>query len=411
MFIIPGYINDKTTDEGLTISSSIQQNSVLVDANDLIQEYEDIKKFGCEKLDSELKEFLHEQGMLLSHSEIKNQLDEVKNLLNKTLLITLMPTEGCNFRCPYCYENHNNIFMSKDNLIAIQNFIEQNISSFDKLELNWFGGEPTLCMDYIKSFSSFILSLKEKHDFIFHSNITSNGYLLNLENFKMCYKCGITTYQITIDGFTHDKTRPFVDGSGTLSTILDNLVAIHSLTENDYHYQFIIRHNILSNDLDLSWYDYLKKIFEDDPRFKVVVRSVNDWGGNFVKSLDILKNNKKETLKIHQDYIHKIGLDIEEGNHLLFGNICYASYPNGYIFRPNESIVKCSVALDNPLNIIGKIDNNKVVIQDTKNKLWVMNDYSEDYFKCKNILSCLNLNCRYHSLIQNDTHCSLKERN
>lgn len=59
MFIIPGYINDKTTDEGLTISSSIQQNSVLVDANDLIQEYEGIKKFGCEKLDSELKEFLH----------------------------------------------------------------------------------------------------------------------------------------------------------------------------------------------------------------------------------------------------------------------------------------------------------------------------------------------------------------
>lgn len=55
MFIIPGYINDKTTDEGLTISSSIQQNSVLVDANDLIQEYEDIKKFGCEKIRFRIK--------------------------------------------------------------------------------------------------------------------------------------------------------------------------------------------------------------------------------------------------------------------------------------------------------------------------------------------------------------------
>lgn len=399
------------TDEGLTVTSSIQQNSILIDTKDLIQEYKDIKKCGCENLDTELKSFLHEQGMLLSHSEIKKQLDDVKDLLNKTLLITLMPTEGCNFRCPYCYENHESIFMPKENSLTIQNFIEQNISSFDKLELNWFGGEPTLCMDYIKSFSSYILSLKEKYDFIFHSNITTNGYLLNLDNFKTCYNCGITTYQITIDGFSHDKTRPFVDGSGTLSTIIKNLTSIHSLSKDDYHYQIIIRHNILSNDLDLSWYDYLKDIFEDDSRFKVVVRSVNDWGGDSVKSLDILKNDKKETLKIHQDYIQKIGLNIEEGDHQLFGNICYASYPNSYIFRPNGSIVKCSVALDNPLNIIGKLDNNKVVIQESQNKLWVTNDYSEDCYQCSRILSCLNLNCRYHSLIQNDKHCMIMERN
>ncbi len=411
MFIIPGFINDTSSEEGLIITSSIQQNSVLLDSKDLIHEYNEIKKYGCDNLDTELKRFLHEQEMLMTYGEIKKQLDTVKNLLNKTLLITLMPTEGCNFRCPYCYENHDNIFMPKENIIAIQNFIEQNISSFEKLELNWFGGEPTLCMNYIKSFSSFIFSLKEKYNFIYHSNITSNGYLLNLENFKTCYNCGITTYQITIDGFTHDETRHFVDGSGTLSTIIDNLLDIHFLSENDYHYQFIIRHNILSNDFDLSWYDYLKKLFEDDPRFKVVVRSVNDWGGDSVKSLNILKSDKKETLEMHQDYIQKIGLNIEEGDHLLFGNICYASYPNGYIFRPNGTIVKCSVALDNPLNIIGKIDNDRVVINENKNEVWINNIYLEDCFKCKKILSCLNLNCRYHSLIQNDTQCALKERN
>ncbi len=411
MFIIPGYINDKTTDEGRIIKSSIQQNSILLDSKELIQEYDVIKKKGCEKLDSELKQFLHEQGLLLSREEIKGQLDEVKDLLKKTLLITIMPTEGCNFRCPYCYENHNSLFMPKEYLLTIQQFIEQNISSFDKLELNWFGGEPTLCMEYIKNFSSFIFSLKEKQDFTFHSNITTNGYLLNLDNFKTCYKCGITTYQITIDGFSHDKTRPFVDGSKTLSTILNNLIAIHSLSKEDYRYQIIIRHNILSNDFDLSWYDYLKDLFEDDPRFKVVVRSVNDWGGDSVKSLDILKNNKTETLKIHQDYIQKLGLSIEEGEHQLFGNICYASYPYSYIFRPNGSIVKCSVALENPLNMIGKIDNNKVVIQEEQNKLWVTNDYSEKCFQCSRILSCLNLNCRYNSLIKNDNHCMFMGRN
>ena len=408
MYIIPGFITDKMSEDGLIITSSVRQNSILLDSNELISEYKNIKNEGCSDLNTELRQFLHEQELLLSKEETIKQLDEVKDLLNQTLLITLMPTEGCNFRCPYCYENHDSVFMSDEHLQAIKNFIHENITNFNRFELNWFGGEPTLCMNVIKEFSQYIFTLKEKYNFNFISNITTNGYLLNIDNFKTCYECGIRTYQITIDGFNHDQTRPFIDGSGTLSTIINNLKTIHFLPK-EYQFKIIIRHNILSNDFDLSWYDYLHKLFGDDERFGIVVRSVNDWGGDTVKSLSLLKEEKTKTIEVHQNYIKQIGMDIEEGDNQLFGNICYAGYPHSYIFRPNGSIVKCSVALDNPLNIIGNIEDNKVNIHSHLNELWFQNDYSEKCLTCTKILSCMNMNCRHRTLIEKKDHCKMQE--
>ena len=40
---------------------------------------------------------------------------EIQNkVINSGLYITFITTEDCNFRCPYCYEEHKNNFITQD---------------------------------------------------------------------------------------------------------------------------------------------------------------------------------------------------------------------------------------------------------------------------------------------------------
>lgn len=85
----------------------------------------------------------------------------------------------------------------------------------------WFGGEPTLFKDRI---IAFMQTVKKKipDDIILNGYMTTNGYLLDFENFLDYYNVGITGYQITLDGFshTHDELRKLKSGEATWDTVI-----------------------------------------------------------------------------------------------------------------------------------------------------------------------------------------------
>ncbi|MFR8333548.1 MAG: hypothetical protein ACLU9S_15275 [Oscillospiraceae bacterium] len=56
-----------------------------------------------------------------------------------------------------------------------------------------------------------------------------NEYVLDVDAFRQYYAAGIVSYQVTLDGWKHDETRPHVSGKGTLQTILNNLIALSTL--------------------------------------------------------------------------------------------------------------------------------------------------------------------------------------
>ena len=126
---------------------------------------------------------------------------------------------------------------------------------------------------------------------------------------------------------------------------------------NEFDFYIVLRHNILAGDNDLSWYDYLYNLFGSDHRFAVSVRPVNNWGGQNVNDLSLLNGeNKIDLTKIHEDYLKQIGMKYDSSEDLLFGRICYAAFPNGYIIRADGKIEKGSVALNHPQNLVGYID-------------------------------------------------------
>ena len=144
-------------------------------------------------------------------------------------MATLIPTEGCNFQCSYCHKNHPAASMTRDTLDQIEEYITAQAPRHKQVVLAWLGGEPILCKDTVLEVSEMIQNLQKQHGFQYTAKMTTNGYLLDEKLFRQFCQAGITSYQITLDGWNHDKTRPHVSGKGTLRTIIDNLVALSKL--------------------------------------------------------------------------------------------------------------------------------------------------------------------------------------
>lgn len=157
------------------------------------------------------------------------------------LYITIKLTTDCNFRCIYCYQEHQKEYLSDLNLEVFKKFILNKIDSgIKKIHISYFGGEPLLKIDTILEIESFLST----QNIEYFSSITTNGYLLNEHNLNLLNSTNITEFQITIDGSrtTHNKLRPHVTGGTTYDTILKNIVLLKKIFSKET--TVIIRCNI-----------------------------------------------------------------------------------------------------------------------------------------------------------------------
>ena len=156
--------------------------------------------------------------------------------------LTICPTMGCNFDCPYCFEDHGSGKMSpevQDDVIALaQRMLDA--SGAKSMHVTWFGGEPLLAPAVIGSLSERLMALVEERGGSYHASIITNGYLLNQENVDMLERCKVNNAQVTIDGMgaAHDATRYLRGGGPTFDRIVENL------RTGKIPFEVSIRHNV-----------------------------------------------------------------------------------------------------------------------------------------------------------------------
>ena len=203
--------------------------------------------------------------------------------LKKRLELTVMPTERCNFRCVYCYEDFKIGRMKPWVREGIKQLISKRVERYglDYLELGWFGGEPLLAKDVVFDITAHAANLLQAGAIgAMGGEMTTNGYLLDRATLTTLVELGQKHYQITLDGDEpeHNQTRRSASGVPTFETIWSNLVAAHA---SDLDFSITLRLHIMPGNAEsLSrLVDRLIGTFEGDPRFSFLIREISNLGG------------------------------------------------------------------------------------------------------------------------------------
>ena len=343
---------------------------------------------------------LMEKGMIVSEERDEDVFcysSYLKAVNNNYLHLTINPTDKCNFKCIYCYENNKNGNMSEETQSDIISFVRKEIHKYEGLRISWFGGEPLLQMEIIDRLSTEFISICSRLKRSYMATITTNGYLLTKNVFERLLKLKVVHFQITMDGTkeTHDRQRPLLNGSGTFDKVFDNLQNIKNYCSHSL-YNISLRTNFTKSLFPYidDYFKLLEDNFMDSNHFDVLIRIAGDWGGERVGLI-------KENLLDDKYYIRKI-ITLMQKYKLKFDlmkdmfnpgrNFCYAAQINSYSINAKGEISKCTTDLDNnPFAKIGYISKKGMQINRDQELKWLIK-YS-DTCSCFFKPVCMGIKC------------------
>lgn len=214
---------DKTPDYAL-IFNSFSRGFVELE-KDVYQKFDALKLDSNDQIAKELK-----KGFFLLDDDVdEDKVLQARNRVSRykgyRLGLLILPTLNCNFSCEYCFEDKQRGFMSPDVEQSIVGFIKSRVGEIRELKMSWFGGEPLLATKIIDRLAREIIDLCEANNVAYHSDLTTNGYLLNQKNIDWLKEIRVEQIQVTLDGDreTHDQRRKLKNGKPTFDTIISNL--------------------------------------------------------------------------------------------------------------------------------------------------------------------------------------------
>ena len=252
--------------------------------------------------------------------------------------LTIAPTLSCNFACPYCYESPRSGFLDEDGLNAILEFVEDNyrLNRFRKMQVNWYGGEPMLCISRIADWSAKFISFCEKHEVDYLSHMITNGSLVNEGNISLIKASRITNVQVTIDGWAdrHDRRRPARNGEPQFATILS---AIELLAENGI--EVSCRMNVDEN--NISDYERVAERFSGCQNVYVHVGHLRDYEPLDQEEFNCFSCSSFSAAEL--EIFKSSGYTLEDFKNI-FSNrrlFCGACTENSYVVDERCNVYKC----------------------------------------------------------------------
>lgn len=301
----------------------------------------------------------------------------VRALTNRALELTVMPTEACNFRCTYCYEDFALGRMPPEVVRGVKNLISARAPELDTLHIAWFGGEPTLALDVVRDVQSHVQAVAAEHPGLrARANMTTNAWKLARDVFDELVGLGVNEYQISFDGppEMHDRKRKRLDGKGTFARIWRNVLAMRD-SALDFH--VILRIHVDHENLAslFGFVDQIRAELGHDARFSIFLKQIGRYGGANDANLPVLST--EEDSRLYQRLLtHTYGSVEQEHVRGAGGTgspkLCYAAKGNSHVVRSDGRLCKCTVALDNPANVVGRIhEDGTVEIDAARSRPWM----------------------------------------
>ena len=279
----------------------------------------------------------------------------------RVLRVIVLPTEQCNFRCTYCYEDFEIGRMSDGVVAALKRWLLSRVDDVDDLTLSWFGGEPTLALPIVLDVATTIRDAYTSAGKTFTSGMTTNAYKLTEDVFPTVVEAGVTDFQVTLDGpaEVHDTRRVRVSGRGTFDVIWENLVAMAQAAPvlPPFHVGLRLHYDRRTAYELPALVDDIRSELMPSGRFTVQFHELEKLGGERDDEIDPPTADEHEFVRSLARGLHgepapskaKLAQDVHD-------YVCYAAKANAYVLRANGRLAKCTVALNDPRNDVGRLN-------------------------------------------------------
>lgn len=278
---------------------------------------------------------------------VKDDRDEYAEMLiasrmarfsTDSMSLTIAPTLGCNFCCPYCYEKGQEHTTMNDgvanNLVAFVANRAQAVTSFN---VAWYGGEPLLCLERIQSLTE-RLRAAIPSNCEYSASIVTNGYLMTPDVAKKLSLCEVKTAQVTLDGSRsdHDSRRVPHDGSPTYDRIMENVKKCADIIDIVIRVN-VDKTNIAAADELLSYLEHAG--LKNKVGFYLApVDNINETCGNGKQCFSVREFSVEE-VRFCERAIDE-GFQMRPIANLNCG-ICGAVSRNTYVVDPGGDLYKC----------------------------------------------------------------------
>lgn len=183
-------------------------------------------------------DLLKSQGILFSGADLDQALESL-NQKKYVKALCLNVAHDCNLRCRYCFASKGHYdgtpqLMSEEVGKKALDFLLQNSGELKNLEIDFFGGEPLMAFDTIKSVVSYGRSLEEKYGKKFHFTVTTNCLLLDDEKIEYLHE-NMDNIVMSLDGRkeVNDRMRVRADRSGSYDVVVSNIKKLIELRKKD----------------------------------------------------------------------------------------------------------------------------------------------------------------------------------
>ena len=194
---------------------------------------------------------LKENGQLFTEDDYAQFANMMVSSPIKALCLNI--AHDCNLRCEYCFAGKGDycqgrMLMTEEVGKAAIDYLLHYSQGRHNLEVDFFGGEPTINFDVVKKVVEYARSKEKEFDKKFRFTITTNGLILNDDMMDFINR---EMYNVvcSVDGRKeiNDRVRARVDGSGCYDAIIP-------------HFQELIRRREASG-IDENWQYYVRGTF------------------------------------------------------------------------------------------------------------------------------------------------------
>ena len=320
---------------------------------------------------------------------------------DKLVNLTIYPTQACNARCFYCFEQkEQKIWMSAKTADQIVEYITHTLTTENELVYRWFGGEPLLGAKIIDRIITGVDSFFEGK-LTYHSVIITNNSLITdelMERFTTTWH--VRKVQTTIDGYKyeHEKRKNYVDKSiDHYQQTIDNIRKLL-----DAGIFAICRYNVdeFNKDQLPDVLDDLKE-FKDNDHFFIHTTTLR----NKCDSEEVARERYIYPKDYRQFYNFVLNALFEKGFYkdvvnilpLRARNVCLACVIGGLIINSEGKFFRCLQHSLDDENCVG--DCNTGVLHNAAYKKWFsnINHLMPECEKCK-FLPCCQGGCTHYRI-------------